>query len=253
MYSNNFAAAIKVGGKILREFGDTVYLPFGSEYAIRLKNLGSTRAKVKIEIDGRCVTGFGLVLRAGETSDLERFISNGDLSGGNRFKFIERTSTIESHRGIEVDDGIISISYQFEIPEVTVIPSIYYNPSLETKTRGYWPQTSVYSATSGSLSHQVNQGVVLDSNWSSVTAANQTGITAEGSISNQSFDTTWWRGSIDVARTLNIRLLGETEDNRHVREPITVKTKPQCKYCGTKSPATAKFCPECGAALNPIS
>ena len=96
MYSLNFAAAIKVDGKILREFGDAVYLPFGSEYEIRLKNLNTSRSKVTIEIDGETVTGGGLILNSLETVDLERFIRNGNLTEGNRFKFIERTNKIEN-------------------------------------------------------------------------------------------------------------------------------------------------------------
>jgi hypothetical protein len=115
MYSNQFAAAIKVNNKILREFGETVYLPFGSEYQIRLKNLNTTRAKVTVEIDGQNVTDGGLVIDSFQTVDLERFIRNGNLSEGNRFKFIERTSKIEDHRGIKLEDGLITIRYEYEL------------------------------------------------------------------------------------------------------------------------------------------
>ena len=115
MYSNNLAAAIIVGGKVLREFGDTVYLPFGSEYKIRIKNLNSVRAKVSIEIDGQCVTDGSLVVDAFGTTDLERFIRNGNLDRGHRFKFIERSEKIEQYRGIGAEDGIVSIRYEFEV------------------------------------------------------------------------------------------------------------------------------------------
>ena len=243
MYSNNFAAAILSNGRVLREFGDTVYLPFGSEYKIRLKNLGSTRAKISIEIDGRCVTDSGLVLRAGETADLERFIADGNLASGNKFKFIERTSKIEEYRGIQVDDGVISISYQFEIPAPVVSPSVYRSP-LRPQTEGW------YSSDLPVLP----EGVILTNSavakQSVIAATNQVGITAEGSISNQSFGSTHWRGSTGPTHKLNIRLLGETEDNGHIKEAITTKTKLQCKYCGTESPATSRFCSECGAALS---
>ena len=88
MYHNKLAAAIKSNGKVLREFKDTVYIPFASEYSILVKNLESKRAIVHIYIDGDRVTGSGLVLKAGQEVDLERFIKNGNLSEGNRFKFI---------------------------------------------------------------------------------------------------------------------------------------------------------------------
>ena len=64
MYGNKIAAAIKVSGKVLREFKDTVYIPFGSEYTILVKNLNTKRACVNIYLDGECVSGGGIVLNA---------------------------------------------------------------------------------------------------------------------------------------------------------------------------------------------
>lgn len=223
MYSNNFAAAIKVNGKILREFGDTVYIPFGSEYQIRLKNLSSNRAKVKVQIDGKDVTDGGLVLNALSTVDLERFIRNGNLKEGNHFKFIERTSKIEEHRGIKLEDGLITIIYEFEIPYVQ----------------------SQYALINSRPSYNVMRSPI-NLNCS---LSNEKGITVEGSKSNQSFETTYWRGSHGAINVFTIKLLGETEDNKKIREPVTVKTKLECKTCGTVNSATSKFCSECGTSL----
>lgn len=263
MYSNNFAAALLVNGKVLREFGDTVYLPFGSEYAIRLKNLNNTRAKVHIEIDGQKVTDNGLVIDAYKTSDLERFIRNGNLKTGNRFKFIERSQKVEDHRGVGVEDGIISIRYEFEIPYQSPLvsqPLVYrnYSPIQGATLDSYSPDVSGKAVTdiqwrgsSGAfMLNSVQASANMSVNTSSVMPANETGITVEGSISNQSFSTTTWRGSLGGTHVLNIRLLGETADNQKVREPVTVKTKIECKTCGTVNPATAKFCSECGTSLS---
>jgi hypothetical protein len=46
MYKSNFIVAINHKGKILRENGDEVYLPFGSQYSILLKNKSSRRSLV---------------------------------------------------------------------------------------------------------------------------------------------------------------------------------------------------------------
>src|ERR1700721_1628098 len=106
MYSNKFVASLKVGGKILREQSGVVALPFGAEYGILLKNLNSRRAQVKVTVDGQDATeGTKLILPANGSINLERFIKNGNLKTGNKFKFIERTSKIEDHRGIKEDDG----------------------------------------------------------------------------------------------------------------------------------------------------
>jgi|694.fasta_scaffold26997_8 hypothetical protein len=240
MYSHNFAAAIKVNGKILREFGDAVYLPFGSEYEIRLKNLNYSRAKVTIEIDGENVTGGGLILNTSETVDLERFIRNGNLTEGNRFKFIERTNKIENHRGIKLEDGLITIHYEFEfiVPEWT-----YSRPTVPIK---YY--SGVPMSTTNAVYGDNFQTKSISAN--TTRSLSETGITVEGSKSEQKFSTTKWKGSIGNAGVLTIKMLGETEENKKIREPVTVKTKLECKTCGTINPATAKFCSECGTSLH---
>ena len=114
MYSNKMAFAIKSNGKVLREFKDTVYVPFGSEYSILIKNLHTTRAVVNVFIDGVNQTPSGLVIDAGRECDFERSLINGSLTAGNKFKFIERTAGIEQHRGVQLEDGLVKIEYQFE-------------------------------------------------------------------------------------------------------------------------------------------
>ena len=116
MMSNKLVASLKANGKILREVKDTIYVPFGQEYSIFLKNLNSARALIHIQIDGQEVCDSGFVLDANKECDLERFIKNGNLKSGNRFKFIERTASVEQHRGVKSEDGIIRISFQYEKP-----------------------------------------------------------------------------------------------------------------------------------------
>lgn len=264
MYSNKFAAAIKVNGKVLREIGDTVYLPFGSEYEIRLKNMDSRRAKVFVEIDGQDVTEGGLVLKAFQTIDLERFLQRCDLETGNRFRFIERSSKIEEHRGIKVEDGLIQIRYEFEKPLTpTVIPDSFW---LDAPRSHSSVQTNHVNSVCGSALTDAWGAIGRDSlpvamNTSSgrFTAKsigaplNESGITVKGSQSNQKFTTTHWRGTDGQVYSMVLKLLGETEDNRAIREPLTVNRKIDCETCGTSNPASAKFCKECGTALRVFS
>ena len=91
MYNEKLAVAIKSNGKILREFKDKVYIKFGSEYSIYIKNLNNLRALVNVYIDGTNVTSGGLVVSANSEIDLERSLANNNLNVGNKFKFIERT------------------------------------------------------------------------------------------------------------------------------------------------------------------
>lgn len=116
MYSDKLVIAVKHNGRVLRENGDTVHIPFGSEYSLFIKNKNSVRALVRVEIDGQDATeSTSLIVPANGSIELERFIKGGNLEQGNRFKFIERTKKIEDGpRGVQAEDGLIRVEFEFE-------------------------------------------------------------------------------------------------------------------------------------------
>jgi hypothetical protein len=316
MYQSKMAFAIKSNGKVLREFKDTVYIPFGTEYSILLKNLHTTRAVVNVFIDGVNQTPGGLVVE--KEAELERSLLNGSLTTGNKFKFIERTGAVEEHRGVQLEDGLVKIEYQFESIAQIRTPSVFQNVGQDhyynglkvgsgynsLDVPGHWlsasgSQVNAYNAslatdaTNASLttnntgvsgvynvggiargadmsrgeftgtvaSAAVNQylkdnnikpkfsGEVHDGCATMDMGYNDAGITVSGSRSNQRFSTTHM-GAMDSEKfSMVIRLLGETPDNKPVIKSVTVKTKPKCVTCGRQNKATAKFCVECGTAL----
>lgn len=132
MYQNRLVVAIKVNDKVLREDGDTVFIPFGSEYSLYVKNMNSVRALVRVTIDGKKVTGnHSLIVPARGDISLERFMDNGDMSRGLRLKFIERTAKIENGpRGIQAEDGLISVEFEFEREPAKIIASPVYYPTI---------------------------------------------------------------------------------------------------------------------------
>ena len=285
MYSNKLVASLKANGKILREFKDTVYIPFGSEYSFLLKNLHTQRAVVNIFIDGDNIVEGGLVVDAGREVDLERYVKSGNLKAGNRFKFIERTAAIEDGpRGIKLEDGLIRIEFQYEQPRPVInTRNIFGNNSLSeypgvvdkySKSINHsWIQASgaSYSTNVGGAM----RGVDFSQNGASMQATaaaaidkvvpntaelhdgmatmdwcqNDVGITVPGSKSEQKF-THVTMGAMEAEKhTMVIKLLGETSDNKPVLQPVTVERKPECVTCGKKNKAHAKFCVECGTAL----
>jgi hypothetical protein len=304
MYHNKMAVAIKTNGRVLREFKDTVYCPFGAEYSILLKNLHSQRALVTITIDGDDIVPDGLVLNAGQEVDLERSIKNNNLNAGNKFKFIERTGAIEDGpRGIKLQDGLITITYQFEAPRPVInINDVWWKNSIvgSTPTGGAYYGTGVprdtfyatngtsasgvsgstgtdrFTLTASGSTSQINVNGVLrgvDYSKGETTKAaaasainnvapqaathdgqatmdwNDVGITVPGSRSDQKFTHTTM-GTLDPEKhTIVLKILGETPDNKPVTEAVTVKKKPKCVTCGKQNKATAKFCSECGTAL----
>lgn len=243
MYNQKLVASIKANRKILREFKDTVYIPFASEYSILLKNLNTQRAVVHVFIDGEDQTPSGLVLNAGQEIDLERSIKNGNLTEGNKFKFIERTGAVEQHRGIKLEDGIVRVEYQFERPPVIFnsLPSWQVGGMLRGTAGGSTavPTSATYSSTNASL-NSINV---------SAQSFNDAGITVAGSKSTQSFGTTYVGTLESEKHTIVLKLLGETPDNKVIEKPVTVKHKPKCTTCGKQNKAHAKFCSECGTAL----
>lgn len=265
MYANKLVASVKANGKILREFKDTVYIPFGSEYSILLKNLDTRRVIVNVYIDSENMVEGGLVIRPGQEIDLERSIKNGNLSQGNKFKFIERTSSIENHRGIKLEDGLIRVEYQFE----KIQPNWHYNAATWHNNIGnYNPYIFTISQGSGcvsstatigiaqnsAISHQYQPDVTYSSTATLTTASlNDVGITVPGSISNQAFATVGWFPTEVEKHSIVLKLLGETADNKIVTEPVTVKSKPKCTTCGKQNKATAKFCTECGTGLQIVA
>jgi hypothetical protein len=164
MYKDNLVVAVKVDGKVLREHGDTVAIPFGSEYAVFLKNKSSVRAMVKVEIDGTDVTGnTWLIINPNSNMDLERFIKNGNWNSGNKFKFIKRTGKIEEHRGVKAEDGLVRIEYKFEkMPDPEVHTHHYYHHHYPYDYY-YWPWypwNTTYTVNSNSLLDSGNTNVL---------------------------------------------------------------------------------------------
>jgi hypothetical protein len=265
MYNQKLVASIKSKGKVLREFKDTVYIPFASEYSILLKNLNTVRAVVNVFIDGENVVPGGLVIDPGRTVDLERWIKNGNLSEGNKFKFIERTQAIEDGpRGIKLEDGLIRVEYQFEIPRPVInMPSWttttttwnstpYYGSGL---TRGISANGSTgdWAGPAGSVTCSATLNSVSADNFK-VTASgasfkNETGITVPGSKSTQSFQNVTVGALDPTVHNIVLKLVGDLGDNKPVEKAVTVKHKPKCVTCGKQNKAHAKFCVECGTAL----
>jgi len=261
MYNKKLIACIKADGKILREQGENVYLPFGTEYQIFLKNENDRKVEISITIDGEDVlNGSKLLLSPGKNMELKGFIR--DINGGedNRaFKFIEKTQEISEFRGDKPEDGLVKITYQFEQESITnKLRDFWYsddriytnhtNPSfgpgfIETST------TPTYGTTSIS-SNEVFCSTEMVSNNISTNALrnNDMGITVEGTATNQKFQ----EGNIgyleNETHSIILKLVG-VNGNEKISEPITVKTKKQCPSCGRKYKSSFQYCPQDGTYL----
>lgn len=238
MYANKFAVAVKHRGKVLQEFGEIVYLPFGSEYGLLLKNLNTVRATVKVSIDGTDATeGVSLVVQPNSSIELERFIKNGNLNAGNRFKFIDRNQHVINHRGIHPEDGLLRVTFAFEVP-----PQPSWNG---------WPAGSAVDqlARGGSLTAQNPSP-----GWNSASvsaSAKGAGITAPGGISHQQFQNV---GQFVTGQqhVIVLQLAGQSAQAGNIQNVVYTRSKIDCSVCGYKARPTSNFCSQCGASLQII-
>ena len=280
VFKKNFIAVVKCDGRILREREDsTVYLPFGKEYELVLKNQESKKVEVKITIDGQDVlNGHSLVLDPNSESRLEGFLgTDGNVS--HRFKFIQKTEQIIEHRGDKLGDGMIRIEFQYERdkPEIhttihhheTYQPFIPYIPPPSIP----WRDDTIFCDTGlnepmiiNYCQSGVSQGIQssmfastrskglsapVPASFSSPVIPNpDEGITVKGSHSNQKMQRAWIGALEENSHVIVINLKGTNDNETPVQRPLTVTTKLVCPTCGTANKSKYKFCTNCGTALN---
>lgn len=257
--------AIKANGKILREFNGVTYLPFGSEYSILLKNLSTRRCRVSVHIDGSdALDNANLIIEAGSETNLTRFIKAGNLEVGNSFKFIEKSDKVEKFRGNKVDDGLVTVHFEFEqeapkqvLPNYTTrvySTNTYQTMGYDTVTRSGFSQPMAAAAsaeTTYTAEVKLSSGNILRSKSLGFAAApqNSAGVTAPGSINEQKFSQARYFVGDGKAFTMSMELKGGDPDGNLVKKEIMVKKLIRCSFCGTNVKQTAKFCHECGAGV----
>lgn len=248
VYNNNIIVCVKVDGKILREHGEYVTLPFNSEYSILIKNLSSRKALVGIEIDGKDVLdGDKLIVGANSSIELEGFKKGNRVT--NKFKFVKKTKDISEYRGDRIDDGFIRVEATFENPIWYTAYTYTYNYNPNDFIYTYYSNTTAYNSPTAKCDTVdfacCNKGINSTNNTN-----NTNGITVKGNNdSKQSFVS----GSIGAlennSHIIIIRLKGIDSNKNETKLPVFVSTKLKCETCGTVSKSSAKFCRNCGTCL----
>src|SRR6266702_5175982 len=277
-YKRNFVIAVKVGGKVLRENGDEVQLPFGSEYSVLLKNTNSVRAMAQISIDG-VSAGPWYILGPNSSVEIERFNNSGNQERGNKFKFIERTQAVETHRGIKIEDGLVRVEvkkekvweppktvehhtyhhHQYDYHPGRYIPApswpsypspyiIWCNTSIHNQSQQNTSYKSIAATTRASGSVQPMAMNMMSVNMQSSSIPNEAGITVPGSESRQAFTSVWGFDTEPQTEVLTLKLIGRSGPVA-VEKPVTVDLRAVCQTCGKRAKGDAKFCSRCGTSL----
>jgi len=287
-YKDQFVVEVKADGQILRVRDGAVYLPFGCEYSILLKNLNSRKASVKISIDSEDVLdGHSLILDPLVTHELQGFLRG--TTAKNRFRFIQKTKEIQEHRGDKMGDGLVRIEFAFEKPRPqTIVKKIikeveehhhhydhhhhdYWHPK-----RYHWYEGDGWTYTSGNTSDgseepvqayntscgmsrgmkgMASSDITCDSLGVQASFSEQNipdvdeGITVKGNEMHEQYNY-GMIGVLEQSSVIVIILKGmQRSSGVVIQEPITVKTKCECVTCGTKSKYSVKFCCNCGTCL----
>jgi hypothetical protein len=125
MYRDSYVAALMVDGKIQKESDDgSVLIPFGSEYVLRLKNKLRKRAVADVWIDGKIAVK-GIVIDANGTVDLERFVADGNLNEGKRFK-LARLTDPKVDQPNDSENGSIEVNFYPEKDEPEIEKKIIH-------------------------------------------------------------------------------------------------------------------------------
>lgn len=106
MHSNKVTIAILVDGKSLYENKNELYIPFGKEYNIFIKNDNSFDVKIKVKLDLLLAEDIFLV-KANEKRIVKGFSHMGDFY---QYKFIEKNDVIKKHNPSNCLDGMVSFS-----------------------------------------------------------------------------------------------------------------------------------------------
>jgi hypothetical protein len=262
MYKDNLVVIIKHNNKVLRERGDRVTLPFGSEYSILVKNLNSRKVSVNISIDGEDVLdNNSILIKANSSMELDGFMKG--MSAKNRFRFIKKTKQISDHRGDKADDGLIRVEFAYEKVNNWFCGPIQYTFNTCYDTRSDDPTLygddvghtgcGKFGGSSG-FSNKKLGSRICSSDISLAAAAIDIppeideGITVKGEEIDQGF-VYGHIGELESSQVMVIHLCGEKINGTVVSKPVTVKTRLRCKTCGTLSRSYAKFCSNCGTFL----
>ena len=270
MYRDSYAMAVIVNGKVLKEMDNTVVMPFGTEYTVRLKNKQRKQSVADVFIDGR-LAAKGIVVSANGTVDLERFVVDGNLASGPCFKLVP-TKDGRVEQPDEMENGILEVKFypEKDLPTVKVVEHLNYHNYYQHRCHGHckqccWdfhcqlcrPNVKWCSNSGNAFSdNQYQVGTSMDWSMVSMNTASQSlssraiegaqftnalstdsevGATVEGSLSKQAFHTVHVDVDVDHPVTLQLKLRG------------VAKLLETCS-CGFKR-RDENFCPKCGTEL----
>jgi hypothetical protein len=263
VYSNGFVVSIVVNGRVFEiAKDDTVAVPFGSEYSIRLRNKNNRRAVAKVFVDDQNVSQDGIVVNAYGFVDLER-----PTTTRTKFKFVSQESGEAAAAGKSDNEdrsnGVIRVEWRLERECRPLIrPMVPTNspwrfakggPSgqsfgeFENKTCDV-PRGLVGGCVRGGDELGFDSDETPRATFGAKGSPLQEGCTVEGGYSAQNFTEVHVDLEQGDPTVITLVLRGFHQETSR---PLVKSKGLHCENCGAlaKKP-TAKFCYNCGNRLS---
>ena len=253
-FISRFVAVIKSNGKVLRETQvngtPTVYLPYFNEYLVELVNNHRVRCVAEVQIDGTDVlSGKQLIIEANSKVYLERFVVDGNLNHGKRFKFVPLSNS-KVQNPYEPENGKIRVKFWKEVDTTHILPKYQYpydNWEWPYYTPLYWESPFKYQSSGGVIPASMNYccSSIQTLNASAINGAMASGgATVEGGSSNQKFSL----GSIGTLESTYTELVLQILPAEQVRTVQNTKHI-YCSSCGKRNAYKNNYCFFCGSQL----
>jgi len=121
MYSQSFALAVLMDGKVVRENYGNVKVPFGSEYEVRAKNKYASPIALDLYIDGKLVNEAGHILVAANSfMDIAHWV---EKSGTGRKLVFAKLNDNRVEQPGECENGIIEARFYKPQAKVEFVPN----------------------------------------------------------------------------------------------------------------------------------
>jgi len=251
--NNNFVIAVLSNGKVLREVNGTVYLPFNSEYSIRIKNPNSFRVGISVSIDGTEINTHKIIVNSHSDVDLKRMCVDGDLNSGPALKFVP-ISHSEVQDPSSRENGVLQVSFYKEMIYMPAFPNLQTGDGIAyRKGTKSAPNNDFQSAVFRGISKKVGSagfdgGNVMYSSNNIVTHSSEPvtastsimGATIAGNTTVQKFSTVDIALSSVPCSIMSLTLRGVKDT------PVFVNTPIYCTGCGRKFKHGEEFCSKCG-------
>ena len=286
-YSNRFVLCILINGVPQKELANgEVHIPFGTIYALRLRNRHNRSAAVQIYIDGENVGGEGYKIPANDKIDIKRYA---DKDVTFRFVDLESPEAIEHGKNGPNPDkikGVVEARFYLAIDQPTKvehhhyyqtvprpyplypigIPPYVYNGSLKSYSDGTIGVNSYVNANdsrlgvpdAGTCYRNISKcGNKINFCCDAATVvlppvpSLREGATVEGHVSGQKFHQVYMDLETDF---VSVKLFIKGYDpaqtpTQSVQEPIRENTGAvlYCENCGVyRENKMSKFCGNCG-------